>query len=189
MADYFDLEASGIRITARPVGWRNICPLFRKVPFVTGSDPRFNLRIDTTKAHEGLEDLAFRYRFRPGIGDDEWLDLPKKGKIRIRTRALQWGESTGQLHLEGDIAFPPFSRKDRPVTWTFVRMDMLSSDTVALVLLSVLTAIIVGLMSIGGAWLLDVLRDGEPIPVYIVEPIPPTASPPASQSETDSNAP
>ena len=87
MADYYDFEASGLRIKASPAGWRGFIPLAKKFPFVTGSWSGFRIVIDATEASEDLEGMSFRYRFQPGTGVDTWEPVPHGKKIIMDIRA------------------------------------------------------------------------------------------------------
>ena len=154
LADYFPFKTAGILRTVRPAKlWRRLRGL-RRLPFVTGSSLAFIITIDAKNADKNETGVLFLHRFRPGTGIDAWIDVAQGKEQSIWVRQREWGQYTGQHHLEGDVAIEPDRGKDHPINWNIVRADMLSSDTVAVtvavVLLSVIIAVLVGLMSIGG---------------------------------------
>ena len=178
-----------IKGSVRPGGWRGI-PVLRRAlaywPYFTGSRVRFLVTIEARGTTESVPSVNVHglSLFREDACLDTWeatseekLDEPYQihlGSTWIARAGSHWIGIRATETADGEAS--------RDIEQPLAGFEVLSIDSLALFLASILVGFVVGFMSIGGVWLLDVLRnrDNEPLRVIIVEP--------ASQSETSSNA-
>ena len=206
MAEYISYTWAGVEVKPRPCGWRNwlwqlriVRSLWRQWPILSGSEPKFAVRVVPKDKRRKGETVKWRWAFHGPSGNtidsgETTLTLGERGKDEFVFTAPVLG-TPGQHRLDATLIMSVGGGPRR----TWVNFNLLSTDSLILWLSALVGSAVI---TIGGGWLVgNIVKQDLPNPVIVViatptsspttiptaTPLPPTPetritpTPPASQ--------